>query len=146
MTQKTVADVAKEQLIAYNEKDWDRARAAFAPEVVYDEVGTQRRVKGVDDLLTAWKGWAKAIPDSRATFQSEMVSGNTAVLEITWNGTPCARSRRIPAIVLSKVPRPERLRRLMSCSCCGPSTLTPTFTLASVRKSHHASSISVPFV
>ena len=87
MTQKTVADVAKEQLIAYNEKDWDRARAAFAPEVVYDEVGTQRRVKGVDDLLTAWKGWAKAIPDSRATFQSEMVSGNTAVLEITWNGT-----------------------------------------------------------
>ena len=87
MTQKTVADVAKEQLIAYNEKDWDRARAAFAPEVVYDEVGTQRRVKGVDDLLTAWKGWAKAIPDSRATFQSEMVSGNTAVLEITWKGT-----------------------------------------------------------
>jgi steroid delta-isomerase-like uncharacterized protein len=87
MPQKSVADVAKEQVIAYNEKDWDRARAALAPEVIYDEVGTNRKLKGVDDVLTAWKGWATAIPDSRATFQSETVSGNTAVLEITWKGT-----------------------------------------------------------
>src|SRR5437773_1273142 len=87
MTQKSVAELAKEQVIAYNEKDWDRARAAFAPEIVYEEVGTHRKVKGVDDVLTTWKGWAKAIPDSRATFQSEIVSGNTAVLEITWSGT-----------------------------------------------------------
>lgn len=87
MPQKSVVDLAKEQVIAYNEKDWDRARAALAPEVVYDEVGTHRKLKGVDDVLTAWKGWATAIPDSRATFQSETVSGNTAVLEITWSGT-----------------------------------------------------------
>jgi len=87
MTQKSVADVAKEQVLAYNEKDWDRARAALSPEVVYEEVGTHRKIKGVDDVLTVWKGWATAIPDSRATFQSEIVSGNTAVLEITWIGT-----------------------------------------------------------
>ena len=87
MPQKSVADLAKEQVIAYNEKDWDRARAALAPEVVYDEVGTNRKLNGVDDVLTAWKGWATAIPDSRATFHSETVSGNTAVLEITWKGT-----------------------------------------------------------
>ena len=87
MPQKSIADVAKEQVIAYNEKDWDRARAALAPEVVYDEVGTHRKLEGVDDVLTAWKGWATAIPDSRATFHSETVSGNTAVLEITWKGT-----------------------------------------------------------
>jgi steroid delta-isomerase-like uncharacterized protein len=87
MTQKSVVDLAKEQVIAYNEKDWDRARAALAPEVVYDELGTQRKVNGVDDVLTAWKGWATAMPDSRATFRSELVSGNTAVLEITWTGT-----------------------------------------------------------
>lgn len=87
MPQKSVADLAKEQVIAYNEKDWDRARAALASEVVYDEVGTHRKLKGVDDVLTAWKGWATAIPDSRATFHSETVSGNTAVLEITWKGT-----------------------------------------------------------
>jgi steroid delta-isomerase-like uncharacterized protein len=87
MPHKSVIDVAKEQVIAYNEKDWNRARAALAPEVVYDEVGTHRKLEGVDDVLTAWKGWATAIPDSRATFHSETVSGNTAVLEITWKGT-----------------------------------------------------------
>lgn len=87
MTQKSVADMAKEQVIAYNEKDWDRARAAFAPEIVYEELATHRKLKGADDVLTAWKGWATAIPDSRATFNSEYVSGNTAVLEITWKGT-----------------------------------------------------------
>ena len=87
MAQKSVVDLAKEQVIAYNEKDWDRARAALAPEVVYDELGTQRKVKGVDDVLTTWQGWATAMPDSRATFRSELVSGNTAVLEITWTGT-----------------------------------------------------------
>lgn len=87
MAQKSVVDLAKEQVIAYNEKDWDRARAALAPEVVYDELGTQRTLKGVDDVLAAWKGWATTLPDSRATFRSEVVSGNTAVLEITWTGT-----------------------------------------------------------
>lgn len=101
MPQKSVADLAKEQIIAYNEKDWDRARAALAPEVVYDEVGTHRKLKGVDDVLTAWKGWATAIPDSRATFHSETVSGNTAVLEITWKGTHSGPlntgAREIPA-------------------------------------------------
>ena len=87
MAQKSVVDLAKEQVIAYNEKDWDRVRAALAPEVVYEEVGPQRKVQGVDDVLAAWKGWATALPDSRATFRSELVSGNTAVLEITWTGT-----------------------------------------------------------
>jgi steroid delta-isomerase-like uncharacterized protein len=87
MPQKSVVDLAKEQVIAYNEKDWDRVRAALAPEVIYDELATQRKAKGVDEVLTNWKGWAKAIPDSRATFNSELVSGNTAVLEVTWRGT-----------------------------------------------------------
>jgi steroid delta-isomerase-like uncharacterized protein len=87
MPQKSVVDLAKEQVIAYNEKDWDRVRAAVAPNVVYDELGTQRAAKGLDELLTSWKGWATALPDSRATFRSEMASGNTAVLEVTWTGT-----------------------------------------------------------
>jgi steroid delta-isomerase-like uncharacterized protein len=87
MPQKSVVDLAKEQVLAYNEKDWDRVRAALAPEVVYDELATHRKAKGVDEVLTNWKGWATALPDSRATFRSEMASGNTAVLEVTWTGT-----------------------------------------------------------
>lgn len=87
MPQKSVVDLAKEQVVAYNEKDWDRVRAALAPEVVYDELATQRTANGIDEVLMNWKGWATALPDSRATFRSEMASGNTAVLEVTWTGT-----------------------------------------------------------
>ena len=87
MTTKSVVDLAKEQIIAYNEKDWDRVRTALAPEVVYDELATNRKIRGFDDVLEAWKGWAQALPDSRAAFQAEMTSGDTAVLEVTWTGT-----------------------------------------------------------
>jgi steroid delta-isomerase-like uncharacterized protein len=87
MPQKSVVDLAKEQIVAYNEKDWDRVRAVVAPELVYDELATGRKIEGVENVLTAWKGWATALPDSKGTFHSELVSGNTAVLELTWRGT-----------------------------------------------------------
>ena len=87
MVQQSVVDVAKAQVIAYNEKNWDKAKAGVAPGLVYDEVGTHRKVQGVEAVLDIWKGWAKAMPDSKATFNSEVVSGNTVVLEMTWRGT-----------------------------------------------------------
>ena len=87
MAQQSVVDIAKAQVIAYNEKDWDKVKAGVAPEMVYDELGTQRKVEGVDEVLAVWKGWAAAMPDSKATFNSEVASGNTVVLEITWRGT-----------------------------------------------------------
>jgi len=87
MASKSIVDVAKAQVIAYNDKDWDAARASFAPRVVYDEVGTQRRIEGVDEVLSAWRGWATAIPDSRATFDAAHTSGEIAILELTWRGT-----------------------------------------------------------
>ena len=80
-------DIAQAQIIAYNEKNWDAAAAVLAPGCVYDEVATQRRIQGVDDVLTAWRGWATALPDSQATFHSTVTSGNTVVLEMTWRGT-----------------------------------------------------------
>ena len=87
MPQKSTIDIAKEQILAYNEKDWDRVRAAASKDLVYDEVATKRTAKGVEDVLDVWKGWAAAIPDSKATFRSEMATGNTAILEVTWTGT-----------------------------------------------------------
>ncbi|MBI3490931.1 MAG: ester cyclase [Acidobacteria bacterium] len=80
-------DTAKAPIIAYNEKDWDAVKAAVAPGFLYDEVGTQRKAQGINDVLTTWRGWATAIPDSKATFHSSVVSGNTVVLEVTWRGT-----------------------------------------------------------
>jgi len=54
---------------------------------LYDEVGTGRKVQGLDQVLALWRGWATALPDSKATFHSALVSGNTVVLEVTWRGT-----------------------------------------------------------
>lgn len=80
-------EIAKAPVLAYNAKDWNALRAAVAPGFVYDEVGTQRRIEGIDSVIEAWQGWARAIPDSAATFHSAVASGNTVVLEMTWRGT-----------------------------------------------------------
>src|SRR5262245_12640969 len=89
MTQavQSIVDAAKAQILAYNKKDWNAVKAAVTPGFVYDEVGTRRRIEGVDSVIAAWRGWATALPDSNATFQSALTSGNTVVLEITWHGT-----------------------------------------------------------
>jgi len=87
MANQTPIDVAKASVQAYNEKNWNKVRETVTPTIVYDEVGTHRRVTGVNDVVTAWKGWATAIPDGTATFESATASGNTVALELTWRGT-----------------------------------------------------------
>jgi len=87
MADKSILEVAKSQIIAYNDKNWGAAKEALAVDMVYDEAATQRRIKGVEEVLSAWKGWAKAFPDSKASFDKETVSGNTVVIELTWRGT-----------------------------------------------------------
>ena len=84
---QSVVDTAKAQITAYNQKDWTAVSAVLSPGCVYDEVATQRRLQGIDDILAAWRGWATALPDSNATFDSVSVSGNTVTLELTWRGT-----------------------------------------------------------
>src|SRR5512143_701664 len=85
-----VTEVAKASLLAYNEKNFDRYRNILVPNVVYNEYGTGRTARGLDDVLSMWRAWAKAIPDSVATFMREYSSGNTAIFEIEWNGTHTA--------------------------------------------------------
>lgn len=87
MSERSTIDAAKASIIAYNEKNWGRVKETVAPTLVYDEVGTHRRITGVNEVIDAWKGWAKAIPDSKATFEREVASGNTVTLEVTWRGT-----------------------------------------------------------
>jgi len=86
MPQGSPIDIAKAQVIAYNEKNWDQVKEVLAPNVVYDEVATHRKVSGVNDVVTTWKGWAAALPDSKATFESAVAVGNTVFLELTWHG------------------------------------------------------------
>ena len=87
MPQQSNVEAAKSSVIAYNDKDWSAVRAAITPGAVYDEVGTHRKVQGADEVIALWRGWATAMPDSRATFDNVCESGNTVVLELTWRGT-----------------------------------------------------------
>ena len=82
-----VIETAKAATVAYNEKDWDRIQAVFVENGVYDEKATGRRIQGIGQILESWRGWAQAIPDSKATIVAEHASGDTATLEVVWSGT-----------------------------------------------------------
>jgi len=84
---QALIDAAKAPTLAYNDKNWDRVRATITPNFVYDEVATRRKLQGVDQVIVAFQGWAQAFPDSKATFHSALVSGDSVVLEVTWKGT-----------------------------------------------------------
>jgi steroid delta-isomerase-like uncharacterized protein len=78
---------AKAPFTAFNDKNWDAVRAAITRDFVYDEVATQRKAQGTDQVIGLWQGWAAAFPDAKATFDNTLVSGNSVVLEVTWRGT-----------------------------------------------------------
>lgn len=87
MSPQSRIDAAKAPVIAYGKKNWDELRASLAPGVLYDEVATHRKTKGIEEILTIFQGWAAAFPDSKATFHAVHPSGNTVVLELAWGGT-----------------------------------------------------------
>jgi steroid delta-isomerase-like uncharacterized protein len=86
-TAQSAIELAKLSIVAYNEKNWEDAKEALAPDAVYDEIATQRRLEGHNAILPAWKEWAVAFPDSRATFEGAIAGDNTVTLELRWRGT-----------------------------------------------------------
>ena len=87
VSQQQLVDAAKAPLIAFNEKDWGAVRTSVTSDFVYDEVATNRKVQGVDQVIPLWQGWATAFPDAKATFQRAFPGDGTVVLEVTWQGT-----------------------------------------------------------
>jgi steroid delta-isomerase-like uncharacterized protein len=81
-----VIEIAKASITAYNDKDWSKVKDMLAADAVYDEKGTHRRIQGAGEIIEALQNWAKAFPDSKATFVREFASGNTAVFELVWKG------------------------------------------------------------
>jgi steroid delta-isomerase-like uncharacterized protein len=84
---QALIDAAKASIVAYNDKNWDNVRSSLASNPTYDEVGTNRRIQGTDQVIECWKGWARAMPDSKATFHGAFASGSTVCVEMTWRGT-----------------------------------------------------------
>lgn len=78
--------LAKEGVDAFSKADWERTRKISAPDLVYVEAPTGRRVKGIDQFLEVAKQWKAAFPEGDGKVTSAIASGDTAVLEITWSG------------------------------------------------------------
>ena len=88
LSPQALADAAKAPFLAYNDKDWAKAKAAMTQDFVYDEVASARKTNGADAAIELWKGWAQAFPDSKGTIHNTHVAGNNVVvLELSWKGT-----------------------------------------------------------
>ena len=79
--------LAKEGIEAFNNGDWERFTAPLSSDAVYEELATQRKVKGPDQIVEASKGWKEAFPDAKGTITKVTEGPDTVVLEITWQGT-----------------------------------------------------------
>jgi len=84
---QAMIDAAKASIVAYNEKNWNNVRNALTSDALYDEVATQRKIQGLDQVIQCWEGWARALPDSKATFHTAIASGNMVCVELSWRGT-----------------------------------------------------------
>jgi steroid delta-isomerase-like uncharacterized protein len=87
MGDQELVQVAKEIVKAYSAGDWKALKGILATDALYDEVGTQRKIKGADPIIQSLQGWKQAMTDSKGTVTGGYGSGNTVTLEITWQGT-----------------------------------------------------------
>lgn len=81
------AAIAVAHVEAFNAGDWERFTAPLSPDVIYLEMGTGRRIVGVDEHLRMAQEWKRAFPDSRARITDQISGGNVAVLSLVWTGT-----------------------------------------------------------
>ncbi len=84
---KDAISIARENIEATNARDWQRFKATLADGVVYDEIGTGRKMKGADPWVEAYQGWTAAFPDVKGKITNAFSSGDTATVEVTWDGT-----------------------------------------------------------
>lgn len=88
MAEKDLIKLASENVEAYSTGNWQRLKEVLAPDVVYDEVGSQRRMQGADQLVQAYQGWKKAAPNGKGKIKNTFVSGRSVALEVIWTGPP----------------------------------------------------------
>ena len=86
-TAEKMVKIAREQVDAFNNGDWERVRAAHTSESRLNELATERKVEGPEQIVELFKGWKQAFPDAAGTVTSAFASGDMAALEVTWKGT-----------------------------------------------------------
>jgi len=104
----TVLEIAKASITAFNEKNWNKMKALYASDAVYDEKATHRRIQGPDQIIEALRMWTTAFPDAKGTIVRELAVGDLAVLELVWNGTHTG-PLQTPAGTIAASSRPVRV-------------------------------------
>jgi steroid delta-isomerase-like uncharacterized protein len=79
--------LVREMIDAFGTGDWERLRAALTPDATCDEVPTQRRAVGPDAIVELNREWKQAFPDACGAVTNAIGVGDTAVLEVTYEGT-----------------------------------------------------------
>jgi steroid delta-isomerase-like uncharacterized protein len=118
MAEQDLLRIAQENVDAFNAGDWDRMRATLAPDSVYEEFATQRRIEGADKVTEANQGWKTAFPDAKGTVTSAMATGNMVVQEITWAGTNTGPMEG-PAGTMPATGKPVEVRAVMISTFAG---------------------------
>ena len=59
-SQQSFTQLAQDFIEAFNTSDWTRFKATLAPNVNYEETGTQRRVQDADAYVQLCQGWKQA--------------------------------------------------------------------------------------
>jgi steroid delta-isomerase-like uncharacterized protein len=87
LTAEELVKIARKQIDAFNNGDWEQLRGLLSSDASYNEFGTERAIEGAAQIVEAFKGWKAAFPDAAGTVTSSVAGGDTAVLEVTWQGT-----------------------------------------------------------
>jgi steroid delta-isomerase-like uncharacterized protein len=87
LTAEQMVRIAREQVDAFNDSDWERMQAGLSADARYQELGTQRTAEGAEKIVELNKSWKTAFPDAAGTVTSAVASGNLTALEVTWKGT-----------------------------------------------------------
>jgi steroid delta-isomerase-like uncharacterized protein len=87
MAEQDSINIARGVVEAFNNDDWDRMAGLLTADSLYRELGTQRELRGPAEIIQALQGWKQAMPDVKASVTNALASGNTALLEVVWEGT-----------------------------------------------------------
>jgi steroid delta-isomerase-like uncharacterized protein len=87
MGDKELRELARDSIEAFNRADWDQWKKLHAPNVVYEEIATDRHLTGHDEVLKAFKGWRTAFPDLKGKVSDIVVGEHEVVCQVEWKGT-----------------------------------------------------------
>jgi len=81
------AEIARDQYLSWNERDFDRALEMMHPDGELVVAGTGEVFKGHEDLRRYNTNWAEGFPDGEITIDNLIDAGDRIVVEYTGRGT-----------------------------------------------------------